>query len=102
MAVVRRVSLLTSDSSPSVKLSFESGKVEVSTITPDVGEAREELNIAFEGSPAEIAFNPHFINDVLKNLEEDEISLELNDSSSPGVIRADGKFLAIIMPIKLA
>jgi len=102
MAVVKRVSLLTSENSPSVKFSFESGKVEVSTITPEVGEAREELNIAYDGSSAEIAFNPHFINDVLKNLEEDEMSLELNDSNSPGVIRTDGKFLAIIMPIKLA
>ncbi len=102
MASVKRVALLASENSPSVKLSFAAGRVEITTATPDVGEAREDLNIEYRGEDAEIAFNPHFINDVLKNLEEEEFTLELNDSDSPGVIRTNGKFLAIIMPIKLA
>jgi DNA polymerase-3 subunit beta len=102
LAVIRRAKLFTSEKSNSIKFSFKPGLLEVSSITPEVGESQEEMNIEYGGEPMEIAFNPQYVIDVLKSSEEaEEVQIELLDASSPGVIRTDERFTCIIMPMKL-
>ena len=102
LAVIRRAKLFTSEKSNSVKLNFQPGLLEVTALMPEVGESREELNIEYQGEPLPIAFNPQYVIDVLKAVEEeDEIQIELTDANSPGVIRTDKRFTCIIMPMKL-
>ena len=102
LQMVKRASLITDDKSNSVKFQFESGQIRITAVTPDVGEAREEMNIEYDGPGIEIAFNPEYIMDVLKALdEEDEVVMELRDSDSPGIIRTGGSFLCVVMPMKL-
>jgi len=103
MQMVRRASLLTSEKSNSVKFAFGPGTVKVTAVTPEVGESREEMNIEYQGEGLEIAFNPQYIIDILKTLEEEEnVYFELTDSNQPGLFRTDGKFLCVIMPMKLS
>ena len=102
LQMVKRASLITDDKSNSVKFQFAPGQLTITAVTPDVGEAREEMNIGYDGPAMEIAFNPEYIMDVLKALdEEDEVILEMRDSNSPGVIRTEGSFLCVVMPMKL-
>lgn len=101
LETVRRVSLLSSDKSTSVKLVFDSNQVEVSANSPDVGEARETMAVPYDGDPIQIAFNPEFLKAPLQNLEEDTIYLDLIDEMSPGVVRIDGTFLYVIMPMRV-
>ena len=96
---VRRVSLLSSDKSNSVKLVFGSNVVEVTANSPDVGEARETMEVAYGGKAMQIAFNPEFLMAPLRNLESDTVYLDLIDEMSPGVVRIDGSFLYVIMPM---
>jgi len=98
---VRRVSLLSSDKSNSVKLVFGANTVEVTANSPDVGEARETMEVAYGGKPMQIAFNPEFLMAPLRNLESDTVYLDLIDEMSPGVIRIDGSFLYVIMPMRV-
>lgn len=98
---VRRVSLLSSDKSNSVKLVFGSNVVEVSANSPDVGEAKETMEVAYSGKAMQIAFNPDFLMAPLRNLEEETVYLDLIDEMSPGVIRIDGSFLYVIMPMRV-
>ena len=49
--VVRRISLLAQKNAP-LRLAFTEGELTVSAQTPDVGEAREALPIAFQGEAA--------------------------------------------------
>ncbi len=103
LQVIRRASLITDEKSNSVKFNFQPGQVVVSAVTPEVGEAREEMSLEYSGKPVEIAFNPNYMMDVLKSLEEEEhINIELVDSNSPGIFRTDGRFLCVIMPMKLS
>lgn len=103
LQMVRRASLLTSEKSNSVKFAFSPGLVKVTAVTPEVGESREEMNIEYQGEGIEIAFNPHYIIDILKTLEEEEsVYFELIDSGRPGIFRTDGRFLCVIMPMKLS
>ncbi|MCW1923246.1 DNA polymerase III subunit beta [Luteolibacter arcticus] len=98
---VRRVSLLSSDKSNSVKLVFGENVVEVTANSPDVGEARETMEVAYGGKAMQIAFNPEFLMAPLRNLESDTVYLDLIDEMSPGVVRIDGSFLYVIMPMRV-
>lgn len=98
---VRRVSLLSSDKSNSVKLVFGANTVEVTANSPDVGEARETMEVQYTGKPMQIAFNPEFLMAPLRNLESETVYLDLIDEMSPGVIRIDGSFLYVIMPMRV-
>ena len=98
---VRRVSLLSSDKSNSVKLVFGANSVEVTANSPDVGEARETMEVQYDGKPMQIAFNPEFLMAPLRNLESETVYLDLIDEMSPGVIRIDGSFLYVIMPMRV-
>lgn len=98
---VRRVSLLASDKSSSVKLLFADNKVEISANSPDVGEAREEMLVKYEAKQIQVAFNPEFMMAPLRNLETETVYLDLIDEMSPGVIRIDGSFLYVLMPMRV-
>jgi DNA polymerase-3 subunit beta len=100
--VVRRISLLAQKNAP-LRLAFATGEVTVSAQTPDVGEARESMPVAFQGEPLEIGFNPEFLRDGLESLGSGDIALKLISPLRPGLIQsADGSgFLYLIMPIRL-
>jgi DNA polymerase-3 subunit beta len=100
--VVRRISLLAQKNAP-LRLAFARGELTISAQTPDVGEARESLPVAFEGEPLEIGFNPEFLRDGLEAIEEGDVLLKLISPLRPGLIEAaDGSgFQYLIMPIRL-
>jgi DNA polymerase-3 subunit beta len=101
LETVRRVSLLSSDKSNSVKLVFSENQIEVTANSPDVGEARETLDVVYSGKPMQIAFNPDFLKAPLQNLDAETVYLDLIDEMSPGVVRIDGSFLYVIMPMRV-
>ncbi len=100
--VVRRVSLLAQRNAP-LRLAFKPGELTVFAQTPDVGEARESLPVAFQGEPLEIGFNPEFLRDGLEAIEGGDVVLKLISPLRPGLIEAaDGShFQYLIMPIRL-
>lgn len=100
-SAVKRSTLITNDRSNSIKLNFIPHRLVISANAPDVGESRESINIAYEGKEIEVAFNPNFIIDVLKSIEDQEILLEVTDGANPGIIRTGPEFLYVIMPMRL-
>jgi DNA polymerase-3 subunit beta len=99
---LRRVSLLASDKSNSIKLNFTKNNIEITANTPEVGEAKESLPVAYKGREFSIAFNPEFLMAPLRNLVEDEIFLDLIDEMSPGVIKIQSPFLYVLMPMRIS
>jgi DNA polymerase-3 subunit beta len=99
---VRRVALLSSEKSNSVKLIFSKNNLDITANTPEVGEAKESLAITHKGKDFSIAFNPEFLMDPLKNIESDEIFFDFIDELSPGVIKYNRPFLYVIMPMRTA
>ncbi len=99
---VRRVSLLSSEKSNSVKLIFTKNNLEIAANTPEIGEAHESLAINFKGKDFSVAFNPGFLQDPLRALTEEEIHLEVSDEMSPGVIKIGTPFLYVLMPMRIS
>jgi DNA polymerase-3 subunit beta len=102
LSAARRVAILSSEKSNSVKLSFSKNNLEITTTTPDVGEARESITVNYKGRDFAIAFNPDYLCDPLRNLDADEIFLDFTDELSPGVIRFSKPFLYVLMPMRTA
>ncbi len=101
LETVRRVSLLSSDKSNSVKLVFSENRIEVTANSPDVGEAQESMDVIYQGPPMQIAFNPEFLQAPLRNLDTNDVYLDLIDEMSPGVLRIEGTFLYVLMPMRV-
>jgi len=107
LMAVKRAALLSTPDYQAVKLEVfpakgagAEAKLVVSKSTPDVGESREELNVAYGGKEMAIGFNPHYLTDVLKNVDEDTIEFEMTDSDKPGVLRSEG-YVYIVLPMRL-
>lgn len=99
---VRRVSLLSTDKTSSVRLNFSKNNLDIAANTPEVGEARESLPVVYRGRDLSIAFNPEFLMDPLRNLGNDEVHLELIDEMSPGVLKINTPFLYVLMPMRVS
>jgi len=100
--VVRRISLLAQKNAP-LRLAFAQGELTVSAQTPDVGEARESLPVAFSGEELEIGFNPEFLRAGLEAIDEGDVVLKLISPLRPGLIESgdESRFRYLIMPIRL-
>ena len=101
LETVRRVSLLSSEKSNSVKIVLSEGNMDVTANSPDIGEAKESMPVNYSGVEMAIAFNPEFLMAPLRNLTDDEVQLDLIDEMSPGVLRAAGAFLYVLMPMRV-
>lgn len=99
---LRRAEIMTSEKSNSVKLSFTKNNLAITANTPDVGEARESIAVNYKGPDIAVAFNPVYLMDPLKALENDEVYLELIDELSPGVLKINGPFLYVLMPMRMS
>ena len=101
LQAVKRTALLTSTESPAVKLDFIKGKILISSRSPNLGEAKEELAAETKGDEVAIGFNPNYLIDVLKNLDIEKVSFSLTDPDKPGLVRGKDGYLYVIMPMQL-
>jgi DNA polymerase III subunit beta len=99
---LKRAEIMTSDKSNSVKLTFGKNNLAITANSPEVGEARESIAINYKGKEMAIAFNPKYMIDPLNALTNDEVFIELIDELSPGVLKINGPFLYVVMPMRLS
>lgn len=97
-----RVSVMTMDEAHSIKLIFQSNKLTVTSAANDIGDARDEVAIKYAGETIEIMFNPSYVMDPLKAIDDDEVSIELNNGHSPAVIKCSIPFLYVLMPLRIS
>ncbi len=100
---LRRVALEAIDQASTIRMSFGSDEVLVTSRGIDHGEAKHPVAVAFEGEPIEMGFNVRYFLEVVNCLEDDELVLEMGEPLSPCMVRSpsDEASLFIIMPIRL-
>lgn len=100
---LRRMLILSSEKSRGVKMALKPGLLEVSSSNPELGDAREELDLDYQGPEMNIGFNARYLLDILQVQNDLRISMLFKDHLSPGLLRpekGDG-FLAVVMPMRL-
>jgi DNA polymerase-3 subunit beta len=100
LSSIRRANLLSTPDFQAIKFEVFSDKMVVSKTTPDVGESREEISVKYEGPEMVVGFNPHFLIDFLKNVNQEQIDMELLGSDKPAVMRL-GDYLYLALPMRL-
>lgn len=104
-AAIRRVSLLADDKSRSVRISLNSDRMEISSNNADLGEAKEVLEISYNGSPIQIGFNCQYLMDFVLATDDVKISLDFKDDQSAGQMRPatedEYRYRYIVMPMRL-
>ncbi len=101
LSAIRRAALLTTEESKGVKMSFTKKGLNLTSRSPESGEAEVNFACKFEGSDVEIGFNPAFVVEALRVVDTDEISLELTAANRPGLLKGGDAFLYVIMPVNL-
>lgn len=101
ISLLRQVSLFTSETSSSVRFSFETGQLHLAAMSSDIGEGRVSMPVDYSGSKLEIAFNPYFFLDILRHSKDETIRFGLNDAHNPGLITDTTQALFVIMPMRL-
>ena len=97
---IETVSLVLSDSSSFIILRFEDNQLKLQASSTEVGEGSDMVEVAFEGEPFEVSFNPAFLADPLRNCDAETVRMKLNDPLNPVAIEGDEGFLYVIMPIR--
>jgi len=101
--VLRRVAVMAPDKVHSVKLSFSGKQLEVSSTSPDQGEARDLLEAEYEGPAMKIGFNGRYLQDAVSGVSEEKMVLQLKDEVSQVILRPEKErnYLAIVMPMRI-
>jgi len=101
---LKRVSLVVSDKNKGVRFDFFSNLVKISSSSPEVGEALEELEVQHKGKDFSVGFNARYIIDVLSAVSENQpFVMELNGETGPGKFytESDESCIGIVMPLRL-
>jgi len=98
---VKRASLLTTQDSQAIKLDVFKNKLVVSKSTANIGETKEEVLAQYNGVELAIGFNPDYLIDALKNIEDEQVSIELAGPEKPGVIRVNNdNYIYVVLPMQ--
>jgi DNA polymerase-3 subunit beta len=102
---VRRVALLSNERSRAVKFVIGKDSVEVTSSSPEFGEAREPIAVDYAGPEITICFNAQYVLDFLNAVESEIVALDLKDDVSQAVMKPVGvdgyDYTYVIMPMRV-
>src|SRR5256884_398585 len=103
LRAVRRASITARDSANVVRLSAAERTLTVSSNTPEVGKAQEEIDVQADGETIQVAFNAKFLLDALANMDSAEVLFELTGSLSPGMLRPveHAEYVYVLAPVRV-
>lgn len=103
LRAVRRASITARDSANVVRLAARGKVLTITSNTPEVGKAREEVEVTADGDTVEAAFNARYLIDCLNNIDADELLFELTGPLSPGAIRPahHSDYIYVLAPVRV-
>ncbi len=103
LSSLKRVSLLSNSKSKGVTFALSKGRMEITSNNPELGDAKEEIEVEYKGKDMRIGFNARYVLDVLASMHEDVVRMELNDQLSPGLVRPDSDpaYTCVVMPMRI-
>jgi DNA polymerase-3 subunit beta len=105
-AALRRMSIVASDQTHRIRMAFGNGVCKFSVQTPDLGEAQEEIAVAYEGDGLEIGFNAAYLLEILKYMPTDEVRMTFKAPERAATCEPVGwddpaSYLTLVMPLRL-
>ena len=106
VGALKRMSVVASDQTHRIRLSFNTGMLKFSVQTPDLGEAQDELPIRYVGDQLDIGFNASYLLEILRYIPTDEVKLTFKAPERAATLEPEGwsdtaVYLCLVMPLRL-
>lgn len=106
ISALKRMSVVASDQTHRIRLSFNAGMLKFSVQTPDLGEAQDELPIRFTGDQLDIGFNASYVLEILRYIPTDDVKITLKAPERAVTLEPEGwsdpsTYLCLVMPLRL-
>lgn len=103
LAALQRAAILSNEKFHGVRLVLDSGMLSIISSNAEQEEAREEIEIDFNGERLDIGFNVSYLLDVLNNVSSETIEWRFRDGNSSALITLPGneRFKYVVMPMRI-
>lgn len=103
LSALKRVCVFSSEKTKSVKMNLENNSITLTSVSPDVGEAKESFGTNYQGEAKEVGFNGNYIIDVLETMNESDLVFQLTDELSPTVLKPaeNDNYISVVMPMRI-
>ena len=100
--MIDRAQLISREGNNSIQFKFEDNTMQLKAESY-LGRVEDEAEVQIVGDPIEIAFNPKYFINVLRNISDETVYLEFNSAISPCVIRPvqGDSYLYLIVPMRV-
>lgn len=105
-SALKRMSVIASDQTHRIRMSFNSGMLKFSVTTPNLGEASDELPVNYTGDQLDIGFNASYLLEVLRYMPTEQIRMTFKAPERAATIEPEGwddpaRYLCLVMPLRL-
>ncbi len=100
---LRRMSVMSTEKFSGVKIEVYDHRMVLTSTNPDVGEAKDEIDVSYNGEKLEVGYSVRYLLDAMDPIDGDVVSFEIRSGEGPGVVRSAGSdaYMCVVMPIKL-
>ncbi len=101
--VLKRMSIIASETYKGVIYRFEKDRLMVSSTNPDLGDSKEDMSIDYNGETKEAAFNPRYFIETLNSIDDDNVILHFVDGEKPCLVQGetDKSYITALMPMRI-
>ena len=100
---LKRINIFTEDVFHTIQLKVENQLMILSSQNADLGNAKDEITVEYQGEPLVLGFNCRYFIETLQVMEGEVIEAYINSNSSPCLMKSESDigFISIIMPMQL-
>lgn len=100
---LRRVSVISKDRSNAIKLDLNTDTLTLTASNPDLGDAKDEIELQYSGEPISLGFNAKYLIDALNAMTTDKVVFELQEILSPTLLKEQDNenYLCVVMPMRI-
>ncbi len=105
-SALRRMSVIASDQTHRIRMTFNAGILRFSVQTPDLGEAQDELAVRYSGDPLDIGFNASYLLEILRYMPTEEVKMTFKAPERAATVEpenwsGEGDYMCLVMPLRL-
>lgn len=99
LSALTRASFMASEQSRAVDFALADGLLTLTSQSPDVGEAEIRIAVDYKGDAVSVAFNPTYIEEMLKIVERESVKFEFTDPRSPCLFKSGTDYQYVVSPV---
>ncbi|MFH1114906.1 MAG: DNA polymerase III subunit beta [Pseudomonadota bacterium] len=99
---LRRVAILTSDRNKGVNVNVSPGKMELTATHPDLGTARDVIDVEYSGEEFFLIVNASYFIEAIGAIDTESVSIEFHEEGAPVILRPipSKDYFNLVMPMR--